>query len=48
MQDENKNWDASMPYPTWPFTRVDPAELKKWAKNNPPPPPQQELEDAPF
>jgi hypothetical protein len=48
MQDDNQEWNASMPYPTWPFTRVNPEELKKWAKKNLPPPKEDEFEEAPF
>jgi hypothetical protein len=34
----DSNWKASMPYPTWPFTRVNPKELMKaermWQRQN--------------
>jgi hypothetical protein len=32
--DLKKQWNASLPYPVWPFGTVDPAELKKWGRRN--------------
>ena len=30
--DSKKHWNASLPYPVWPFGTVNPAELKKWGR----------------
>ena len=29
-----KHWNASLPYPVWPFGTVAPKELSKWGKRN--------------
>lgn len=29
-----KHWNASLPYPVWPFGTVDPKELAKWARKH--------------
>ena len=29
-----KEWNASLPYPSWPFGVVDPKELAKWSRRN--------------
>jgi hypothetical protein len=31
---QKKQWNASLPYPTWPFGTVDPKELAKWSRRN--------------
>ena len=28
------HWNASLPYPAWPFGTVNPKELAKWGKRN--------------
>jgi hypothetical protein len=28
------SWKHTDPYPTWPFTRVNPKELAKWGKHH--------------
>lgn len=30
--DSKRQWNASLPYPVWPFGTVCPAELKKWGR----------------
>lgn len=30
--DSKKHWNASLPYPVWPFGTVDAKELKKWGR----------------
>lgn len=30
--DSKQKWNASLPYPSWPFGTVPPAELKKWGR----------------
>jgi hypothetical protein len=27
-------WNASLPYPAWPFGEVDPKELAKWGRKH--------------
>ena len=34
--DLKKQWNASLPYPVWPFGTVDPKELAKWGRKNAP------------
>lgn len=47
----DSNWKASMPYPTWPFTRVNPKELMKaermWQRQNKTDP-LEDMEEAPL
>ena len=31
-----QHWNASCPYPVWPFGTVDPKELKKWGRKHAP------------
>ena len=28
------HWNASLPYPAWPFGTVNPKELQKWGRKN--------------
>ena len=30
--DSKKQWNASLPYPSWPFGTVPPEELKRWGR----------------
>jgi hypothetical protein len=32
--DSKSHWNASLPYPSWPFGTVCPKELAKWARQN--------------
>ena len=34
--DSKKHWNASLPYPVWPFGTVEPGELKKWGRKHAP------------
>ena len=32
--DSKSHWNASLPYPSWPFGTVCPKELAKWGRKN--------------
>ena len=32
--DSKMRWNASLPYPAWPFGEVDPKELAKWGRKH--------------
>ena len=32
--DSKKHWNASLPYPVWPFGTVNPKELAKWGRKH--------------
>lgn len=32
--DSKRHWNASLPYPVWPFGTVEPGELKKWGRKH--------------
>lgn len=47
--DSKKHWNASLPYPAWPFGTVDGKELAKWGRKNVAPSATiDDYEEAPF
>lgn len=47
--DLKRQWNASLPYPEWPFGAVKPKELAKWVRKNAPKKTlDDDFEEAPF
>lgn len=47
--ESKSQWNASMPYPLWPFGTVDPKELAKWGRKHAPKNATiDDVEEAPF